>query len=324
MLKALLVLPALMWCSMACAEKGKMYFDGQWHETKKENAFYLREYTREGDIYSITDYFARANRIFRTGYSTSLKSEDYACATGHYVYYNLSGQKLREGDYDKGLRTGIWKFYDLASGSITKEQPYVIDKPEGDAIIYDMAHKAVKDVQYRDGKMIKATEFGDKDTTTIVYRYNGDDRETDTYFSDGKLKGRVHDTKGSIASSEFFDKDGGMAAGNATIPPAPYVYSYVEQMPVACYSVNDYIAESLKYPEAARAHNIEGRVIIKFVINDDGSVTDAVVVRGIEKSCDEMALQVISSMPSWLPGMQNGSPVHTYFTMPVVFKLTQK
>lgn len=103
---------------------------------------------------------------------------------------------------------------------------------------------------------------------------------------------------------------------------ASEVFMYVEQMPSTGYDMNTYVSENLKYPVKARNKGIQGRVIVQFVVNEDGSVSDAKVLRGIGSGCDEEALRVINTMPKWLkPGKQNGKTVKVLFTQPLSFKL---
>jgi periplasmic protein TonB len=99
------------------------------------------------------------------------------------------------------------------------------------------------------------------------------------------------------------------------------IFHYVEQMPEAGYDYNKYLADNIRYPDSARAHNTEGRVILKFVVNEDGSISDCTVIRGVSKEIDEEALRVVRQMPRWKPGKQNGKAVKVLFMLPVVFKL---
>ncbi|MBS1689629.1 MAG: energy transducer TonB, partial [Bacteroidetes bacterium] len=107
----------------------------------------------------------------------------------------------------------------------------------------------------------------------------------------------------------------------AVSAPAPQIFSYVEQMPEPSTDINSFIGKNLRYPDAARENNIEGRVVLKFVVNEDGSVSDISVLKGIGGGCDEEAKRVLSAMPKWKPGKQNGHAVKVYFTLPIVFKL---
>jgi TonB family protein len=82
-----------------------------------------------------------------------------------------------------------------------------------------------------------------------------------------------------------------------------------------------YLGENIKYPAAAQRANISGRVFVKFVVEDDGSIGDVVVMKGIGFGCDEEAIRVVKSMPRWKPGVQNGKNVRVYYNMPIVYKL---
>jgi protein TonB len=104
-----------------------------------------------------------------------------------------------------------------------------------------------------------------------------------------------------------------------TKPAEPLVF--VQQMPVFAGDINDYISKRITYPDAARNGGIDGKVLVRFVVNEDGSVTNATVVRGIGGGCDEEALRIVRGMPHWKPGKQNGVPVKVYFTLPLAFVL---
>ena len=78
---------------------------------------------------------------------------------------------------------------------------------------------------------------------------------------------------------------------------------------------------SIKYPTIAQETGTQGRVIVQFVVNKDGSIVDVKVVRGVDPYLDKEAIRVISTMPKWKPGEQRGKPVRCKFTVPVMFKL---
>jgi periplasmic protein TonB len=82
-----------------------------------------------------------------------------------------------------------------------------------------------------------------------------------------------------------------------------------------------FIAENLRYPQIAAENGIQGRVFVQFVVNEDGSVSDAKVVRGVDPSLDREALRVVMSSPRWTPGRQRGQPVRVAFTFPINFVL---
>jgi protein TonB len=109
--------------------------------------------------------------------------------------------------------------------------------------------------------------------------------------------------------------------GVVAAPPPPQIYQFVEQMPASGYDINEFLEKELHYPDNAKEAGIQGRVAVNFVVNEDGSISDVKVVRGIGGGCDEEAKRVVSMMPKWKPGKQNGKPVKCYFTQPISFRL---
>lgn len=106
-----------------------------------------------------------------------------------------------------------------------------------------------------------------------------------------------------------------------TTPPTPVVVDYSEVMPAFDGDMYAYLNKTLKYPRQAVLAGVEGRVIVQFIVNEDGRISHAKVVRGIGGGCDEEALRVVNTMPAWKPGMQNGRAVKVNFKLPVNFKL---
>ena len=102
------------------------------------------------------------------------------------------------------------------------------------------------------------------------------------------------------------------------------VFDYAEQPPTfpgGPSALNEYLSKTIKYPVAAEENGIQGRVIVQFVVEKDGSITDVRVVRSVDPSLDKEAIRVAKSMPRWIPGKQNGSAVRVKFTLPVSFRL---
>ena len=82
-----------------------------------------------------------------------------------------------------------------------------------------------------------------------------------------------------------------------------------------------WIAQNIQYPKEAIDGHIEGRVVVSFIVEKDGSISNAEVKRSIHESLDKEALRVVNAMPKWKPGMENGQPVRARFHIPVSFKL---
>lgn len=101
------------------------------------------------------------------------------------------------------------------------------------------------------------------------------------------------------------------------------IVSEMPEFPGGVEAMMKYIAENVKYPEKAKEKGISGRVFVGFIVEKDGSVTSAKVLRGIGGGCDEEAVRVIKGMPKWKPGKQEGKPVRVSYMMPIMFKLGQ-
>ena len=101
-------------------------------------------------------------------------------------------------------------------------------------------------------------------------------------------------------------------------------FDIVEQMPEfpgGMQALMKYLAQSIKYPTQAQEAGIQGRVIVQFIVNKDGTISDATLARGVEPSLDDEAIRIVKAMPSWTPGLQKGQPVNVRFTLPVAFRL---
>ncbi len=103
------------------------------------------------------------------------------------------------------------------------------------------------------------------------------------------------------------------------------IFFIVEEMPKFqngdLNKFRHWVASRLRYPEAAAAVGLQGKVQIKFVVERDGSVTNVKVVRGVDPLLDEEALRVVKQSPKWTPGKQRGKPARVGYTIPVVFYL---
>lgn len=113
-------------------------------------------------------------------------------------------------------------------------------------------------------------------------------------------------------------------------PPAPKpevatkVFDVVEEMPSfpgGNGALMSYLSSNVKYPVVAQENGVQGRVIVSFVVERDGSISDVKVARSVDPSLDREAQRVVKSMPRWTPGKQNGQTVRVKYTVPVVFRL---
>ena len=108
-------------------------------------------------------------------------------------------------------------------------------------------------------------------------------------------------------------------------PEEQTIFEVVEQMPEfpngGMAGLMQFLSKNIKYPTIAQENGTQGRVTVQFVVNKDGSIVDAKVIRGVDPYLDKEALRVINTMPKWKPGMQKGKAVAVKYTVPVVFRL---
>jgi periplasmic protein TonB len=102
------------------------------------------------------------------------------------------------------------------------------------------------------------------------------------------------------------------------------VYNWAEEMPKfpgGDTELRKFFTQQLVYPEIAKRAEVEGKVILSFIVDKSGNIIDVEVAKSIGAGCDEEAMRVLNIMPRWIPGKQNGNPVLTRINIPVVFKL---
>ena len=216
---------------------------------------------------------------------------------GNYREWSDDGKPRSEGRYADGERTGVW-------------------------------------TNFHDGTQVKSTgsyRQGEKQGPWTSYHKNGN-RYTQTEFTtDPTRREFIYDTLGVLRDTlEFFD--GELVRGK------PFgELKRVERMPTfgTCGSIEDdlerkrcsemqlftWLSKNLQYPPKARMLEIQGTGIVTFVVEKDGSVVDAEIIRGVSGDIRREILRIVERMPAWGPGMQDEEPVRVQYTLPVRFRL---
>ena len=179
-----------------------------------------------------------------------------------------------------------------------------------------------------------------KTVTDVVYK--NDKPQKQVPIKKGKANGKINTgTAGEIvvvgygpetstsdgqntAVGTFTPDEQNTAVGTFTPVSEDKVFDVVEQMPQFSGGIEallKYLAENVRYPKEAEEKSLQGRVIATFVVEKDGSISRAKVVKSVDPLLDEEALRVVNSMPNWTPGRQNGEPVAVKYTIPISFKL---
>lgn len=151
--------------------------------------------------------------------------------------------------------------------------------------------------------------------------HDDDELKSQDELTETKVQISIADVKGN---DELNGKD--IADLQEVITQAPEAqeeepYMMVEQMPQfpgGPAELLKYIAKNLKYPVIAQENGIQGKVILRFVVNAQGHVENVKVLRSLDPYCDKEAIRVVKSLPQWIPGKQNGRNVPVYYTCPIV------
>lgn len=141
---------------------------------------------------------------------------------------------------------------------------------------------------------------------------------------DSKLSISTADVKGNSTDADA--KDLADLETKKEVVEEEYVkpFTVVEQMPEfpgGDQNMMKFLHDNTRYPQMAKESGIAGTVYVTFVVNKNGQISDVKVLRGIGGGCDEEALRVVRSMPSWIPGRQNGKSVPVQFNLPIKFIL---
>jgi len=128
-----------------------------------------------------------------------------------------------------------------------------------------------------------------------------------------------------VASMKTNQVETASVAVKDTLTPDESVFEVVEQMPEfpdgGMAGLMEYFKKNLRYPEEAKKAGTQGRVVVQFLINKNGAISDASVLRSVDRLLDAEAVRLVRSMPKWKPGMQKGKAVTVKYTVPVLFKL---
>lgn len=223
--------------------------------------------------------------------SFSVRQRVYDTLWSVHKYSVGSGRLKMTGfysDLDSLVKQGEFIYYDTLGG-LSGKGAFVNDKKHGEWIDY-----------YFGGKQLHYRE----------YYEHGEERNFYSYYESGKLKREVIYEGAKIVSTKKFAEDG------SELPYTPH-----EMMPEADYNVNNYLGKNVVYPRKCIRQNISGRVIVRFIIDENGKVGTVSILKSVHPLIDEEAMRVVRSMPDWKPGFIDDKPVKVYYSLPIKFGL---
>lgn len=165
-------------------------------------------------------------------------------------------------------------------------------------------------------------EFKASPKAKLLFLYQDGNKKKGISFTDERLP-KENKTNWTIVYNEKWNE---VMQSDPGTPDNP-IFEVVEHMPEftggGMPALMEYLSKNIKYPEAAMKKGIQGRGIVQFVVEKDGSITNVKILHGVDPELDKEAVRVVSAMPKWKPGTQRGEAVRVRFTVPVMFRLTE-
>lgn len=228
---------------------------------------------------------------------------------------SATGSLVADGEFVKGNRDGEWKrFY--KNGKLLSAEHYKDGELDGPAIVYDSIGNEYMTFSFKAGKRDGKSLFNYYGTSNRWIELNHEkdiiDGKLTSYYPGGRLKRKESYRNGTLIKSECFAENG---------DEIEYYPLFVKEE--FQEDVMNYIGKELRYPQKARAEKREGRVVVRFNIEETGRVANAEIVKSAGSDLDEEALRIISHMPPWTPQYVDGIPVKTYKSLPIVFWLQE-
>lgn len=231
---------------------------------------------------------------------------------------NVSYPRLNNG-YDK-----FTEFAFILKDNATQERRFVIysfdEETEKPVFLYDESAPEdgqIKNVRYNNGRNEYIVSYTGKSTYMNPPKVNTQQKSEIKY-----VPPVIEEEKLAIMEDDTPTSSNDVVTTNAA---DDRIYEVVEQAPEfpngGTAGLTNYISKNLRYPTYCQELGIQGRVVVQFVVNKDGSTSDFKVIWSADKHLDEEALRVLSSMPKWKPGKQKGVPVRVKYAIPINFKL---
>lgn len=174
-------------------------------------------------------------------------------------------------------------------------------------------------------KITKWVFKNDKVPTNNVFFISSDGRKHMMFYEADELTGFETKTYTLAELNKLYAAmSGSQASGNARTTDNSEVFKAPDEQPEFVggqTALFNYLSNNVVYPPVAIQNNIQGRVVVSFIIEKDGSVSNVELKYGVDPLLDAEALRVVKAMPSWTPGKINGKPVRTLYALPITFRL---
>jgi TonB family protein len=257
------------------------------------------------DAFIVNGYYLDGKKLFS---AYSLTKSFPLKLQGRYTTYFRNGNKMSARDFENGELTGDQIRY-YPNGRFYNKQSYVTALDTTELLLQDCCDST--------GNVLTKNGNG------IWVNYNDNFTQE---IAKGKVVNGLQDSVWTMSEGYGRSYKENYKDGKLLTNPSDdqRIFTSVEQVPEFPGGIEkfyQFLNKNTRYPATAREAHIQGRVIVSFIVEGDGTLTNVKVARGIGGGCDEEAVRVISSCPRWKPGMQNGRPVRVAYSVPITFTL---
>ncbi len=274
---------------------------------------YLISKTEKGAYLERTFY---PERKFLTAFAT-YKTADLKVLQGQAAWWYDNGHRRAAGRYQNGKAVGYWRYYSQKTGVLTAEGTFKDSERQGKWLDYDEQGKLERESYWKNGI---------KHGTFIRYDKEGNIVNQGRYRK-GELLQQTNEEYDGVYPKQEVEDDAKAGTTYTRLGDMPYfkaleeIEDKEERLKTSQKALLRWLNENITYPDFAREMEIEGKVVIAFTIDVDGSLVDIEVIHGISESLEKESLRVIESLPAWNPGQIKGKPVRVRQYLPIRFKL---
>lgn len=306
------VLILLLFARPALAQKTEQFYDWNWKPTEAATARYYAVIVKEDSLWHRQDYFIHERRLQMDGF---YKDADAKTEHGVFRYYHPNGQLQSTGGYNHGKRHGVWlRFYD--NGMLQDSATYNAGTVVG-----------VRLGWHPNGVPSDSAFFNaDGSGLSIQWFDNGNPSSAGLYAAGAKQHGKwqyfhkngqpssieVYD-QGRLLSKQYFDETGAAVSDTTT-------QEREAEFPGGNKAWQKYLLKHLYFPEQYKIANADAAVVVvDWIVNEDGTVSDVKVTSPLHPSFDKIAMEVIRKSPKWEPAFSHNRTVKAYRRQPVTF-----
>jgi periplasmic protein TonB len=223
------------------------------------------------------------------------------------LYFNDDGDKVLFKSKATYYQTLVKE--NIGSNKLIERQFYTNGQLKQEVYFLDMSKKKREGTQrnwFKSGQLKCSLDYVDNklNGNVVTYWENGQLRRKDVFENDVFKSGVCYNSEGvQTEHTEYFHQ---------------------AEFPGGINSLMEYIKSNVRYPAAAAEKGISGRVVVKFVVLKDGTVSKISIKSTVSPELNAQALSVVQGMPKWTPGILDGEPIDFWYTLPIVYKLDQQ